>query len=96
MVSMSTLICFSFSFFFNAKKTCFLNKGLSMCLQRLLVNLLVTMQILHFHVRYAEEFFGGVYGDIILIVYGFPFVLIYVIMALGKPNLTEHGVGVTL
>ncbi|XP_052790875.1 patched domain-containing protein 3-like isoform X1 [Mya arenaria] len=45
---------------------------------------------------YAEEFFGGVYGDIILIVYGFPVVLVYIIMALGKPNLTEHGVFLTL
>lgn len=46
--------------------------------------------------RYAEEFFAGVYGDVILIVYGFPVVLLYIIMALGKPNLLEHGVSQTL
>ncbi|KAL4218800.1 Patched domain-containing protein 3 [Mactra antiquata] len=45
---------------------------------------------------YTDEFFNGVYGDIILIVYGFPVVLIYVINALGKPNLLEHGVYLTV
>ena len=45
-----------------------------------------------FFFRYAEEFFAGVYGDVVLILYGFPVVLLYIIMALGKPNLLEHGV----
>ena len=45
-----------------------------------------------FFCRYAEEFFAGVYGDVVLILYGFPVVLLYIIMALGKPNLLEHGV----
>ncbi|XP_060594980.1 NPC intracellular cholesterol transporter 1-like isoform X2 [Ruditapes philippinarum] len=45
---------------------------------------------------YSEEFFNGVYGDIILIVYGFPVVLLYIILALGKPNLLEHGVNLTI
>ncbi|KAH3797092.1 hypothetical protein DPMN_150667 [Dreissena polymorpha] len=41
---------------------------------------------------YGEEFFGGVYGDTILIVYWFPVVALYIVMALGKLNLLEHGV----
>lgn len=45
---------------------------------------------------YEEEFFSGVYGDIILIVYGFPFVFLYIILALGRTNLIEHGVYMTL
>ena len=51
---------------------------------------------LYFFSRYNEEFFKGVYGDIILIVYGFPVVLLYIILALGKVNLVEHGVGLFL
>ena len=46
--------------------------------------------------RYNEEFFKGVYGDIILIVYGFPFVLLYIVLALGKVNLVEHGVSIPI
>lgn len=45
---------------------------------------------------YQEEFFSGVYGDIILIVYGFPVVLLYIILALGRTNILEHGVYMTI
>lgn len=44
---------------------------------------------------YTEEFFRGVYGDVILIVYGMPFVILYIMLALGKPNLLEHALYLT-
>lgn len=45
---------------------------------------------------FSEEFFKAVYGDIILIVYWFPLYFLYISSAMGKPNLLEHGVYLTV
>ena len=42
--------------------------------------------------RFKDEYFDAVYGDIILLLFVFPFVFVYAMLAMGKPNLVEHGV----